>query len=237
MNIIIFGASSGIGRELAEQYLAAGHHVTVTGRREHLLREIQERYPEQVVVRKHDVTDYADTDVFFDELEQSSEPVDFIIYSSGTGKPNYDLDWEIEKNIIETNVLGAVKVMTRAWQLFKKQSYGHLAAISSVAGVRGNRHVPAYFASKAFLNNYMESLWMKARRSKSDIHVTNIIPGFVDTEMAMGKTFWMASTQKAARQIRNALTRKKKLVYITRRWALVAALMRIIPARWLMSAT
>jgi short-subunit dehydrogenase len=232
--ILIFGATSGIGKALAEIYLQHGHRLILTGRREHLLREIQEAYPEQVRIRRHDVRDYQDTDAFFDELEAGEENPDIIIYNSGTGTPNYELEWEIERNIIETNLMGAVKVFTRSWKLFKGQGSGHLVAVSSVAGVRGNRHVPAYFASKAFLNNYLESLWLKGKRSKTKIFVTDIVPGFVDTDMALGKTFWMAPLDKAARQIYNAIERKKRKAYITRRWRWVALLLRLLPAKALL---
>ncbi len=234
MNIIIFGATSGIGRALAEIYARKGHRLIITGRRENLLKEIQSLFPGKVEIRRHDVRDYEDTRKFFTELSERNDPVDLIIYSSGTGMPNYELEWETEKNIIETNVMGAVQVFTCAWRLFKRQGYGHLAAISSVAGVRGNRHVPAYFASKAFLNNYLESLWMKGRRSQADIYVTDIIPGFVDTNLALGKTFWMAPVEKAAAQIHRAIAKKKKKAYITKRWRLVAILLRLVPARWIL---
>ena len=143
-------------------------------------------------------------------MVQELKTIDLIVYSSGMGEPNYDLDWNKELPTLETNVLGAVKIYGLAYNFFKKQGYGHLVGISSVAGVRGNRHVPAYFASKAFQSNYLESLWMKAKRSKASIYVTDIVPGFVDTKMAMGDTFGMASLEKATRQIYSAIKRKKE---------------------------
>jgi short-subunit dehydrogenase len=117
-----------------------------------------------------------------------------------------------------------------AYQLFKKQGFGHLVGISSIASIRGNRHVPTYFASKAYQASYFESLWLKARRSKLPIFITDIQPGFVDTPMALGKTFWMASSEKAARQIYQAIVTKKKKAYITKRWALVAMVLKLVPS-------
>jgi len=234
MNIIIFGATSGIGKELAKTYVKEGHRVAITGRRMEKLKEIQQTNIEKYIVKKHDVTDFPSTDIVFQELVQELKTVDIIIYSSGTGKPNYQLDWKIEKETLDTNVMGATKVFGLAYQLFKEQGYGHLVSISSIAAVRGNRHVPAYFASKAFQKNYLESLWLKGKRSKANISVTDIIPGFVDTAMAQGTTFWMASTEKATKQIYHAIRKKKKRAYITKRWRLVAILLRIIPARLLL---
>lgn len=234
MNIIIFGATSGIGKELAKFYVEQGHQVAITGRRIEKLKEIQQSHPANYLIKQHDVTDFSSTDVVFEELIRDLKTVDLIVYSSGTGQPNYQLDWHIEKETLDTNIMGAVKVFGLAYQLFHKQGFGHLASISSIAAVRGNRHVPAYFASKAFQKNYLESLWLKGKRSKSDIAVTDIIPGFVDTAMAQGKTFWMASTEKATQQIYTAIKKKKKRAYITKRWRLVAVLLRILPARLLL---
>jgi short-subunit dehydrogenase len=233
MNIVIFGATSGIGKELAKIYVNEGHRVAITGRRLEKLHEIQKTH-ELYVIKQHDVTQFDSTEVVFDELIKELKIIDLIIYSSGIGKPNYQLDWKTEKETIDTNVLGAVKVFGLAYQLFKKQNFGHLVSISSIAAIRGNRHVPAYFASKAFQKNYLESLWLKGKRSKADISVTDIIPGFVDTAMAQGTTFWMSSTEKATRQIYQAIKKKKKRAYITKRWRFVAVILRIAPARLLL---
>ena len=233
MNILIFGATSGIGAALATCYTNDGHHVIITGRRLEKLQEIQATNPALYSIKQHDVTDYATTDKLFKEVITLHKKIDIVIYSSGVGEPNYNLSWEKELPTLQTNIMGAVKVFSLAYQLFKKQGYGHLVSISSIAGVRGNRHVPAYFASKAFQNNYLESLWLKGKRSKANISVTDIIPGFVDTAMAKGSTFWMASTEKATQQIYNAIKKKKKRAYITKRWRLVAFFLRIIPS-WLL---
>ncbi len=230
---IVIGASSGIGRELAKLLVNDGYYVAITGRRLEELEKIRLEYPDSYCIRRQDVTQIAASEKVFAELVQEFETIDLIVYSSGVAEPNYDLDWNKELPVLETNVLGAVKIYGLAYSFFKKQGYGHLVGISSVAGVRGNRHVPAYFASKAFQSNYLESLWMKAKRSKASIYVTDIVPGFVDTKMALGDTFGMASLEKASRQIYSAIKLKKKKAYITRRWQLIAAILRFVPAGWI----
>lgn len=230
---LIIGASSGIGKELAKLLVNDGYYVAITGRRLEELEKIRQESPDRYCIRRQDVTQIADSERVFASLVQELKTIDLIVYSSGMGEPNYDLDWNRELPTLETNVLGAVKIYGLAYNFFKKQGYGHLVGISSVAGVRGNRHVPAYFASKAFQSNYLESLWMKAKRSKASIYVTDIVPGFVDTKMAMGDTFGMASLEKATRQIYSAIKRKKKKAYITRRWQLIAAVLRFVPAGWI----
>lgn len=228
-NAIVFGATSGIGKELAKLLVNDGYRVAVTGRREDRLKEIQTGNP-KYIIKKHDVTHLEDSERIFQELVSELGTIDLIVYSSGMTQPNYHLEWNRELPTLEVNVIGAVKIYGLAYNLFHQQGFGHLVGISSVAGVRGNRHVPAYFASKAFQNNYLESLWMKAKRSKADIFITDVAPGFVDTKMALGDTFGMASVEKATKQIYAAIKRKKKKVYITKRWRFIAGLMRILPA-------
>ena len=227
---IIFGATSGIGKELARLLVADGYQVAITGRREEKLLEIQAENPNQYLVKKHDITKLDTNSTVFEELIEVMESIDLIVFSSGIAEPNYLLEWEKEEPTLVTNILGAVNIYGLAYNLFKKQGFGHLVGITSVAGLRGNRHVPAYFASKAFQNNYLESLWMKAKRSKSKIYITDVAPGFVDTKMALGDTFGMASVEKAAKQIQKAIQRKKKKVYITKRWSYISLFMRFAPA-------
>mgnify|MGYP000715273416 CR=1 FL=1 len=233
-NAIVFGATSGIGKELAKLLVGDGYHVAITGRREDKLREIKKSNPEKYIIKKQDVIELNESEKVFNSLIEELGSVDLIVYSSGVTEPNYHLEWEKELPTLNVNVLGAVKIYGLAFNFFHKQGYGHLVGISSVAGIRGNRHVPAYFASKAFQNNYLESLWMKAKRSKSDISITDIAPGFVDTKMALGDTFGMASVEKASKQIYTAIKRKKKKAYITKRWWFIAGIMRILPASLIM---
>jgi short-subunit dehydrogenase len=234
MTALIIGGSSGIGRALACQLANNGNHIIITGRRLNKLLEVKELYPNQINIIQHDVRDYKSSEKMLNDSIALLKTIDLIIYSSGVGEPNYDLDWSKEVPTLETNVLGAVKIYGLAYQLFKKQGFGHLVGISSIAGIRGNRHVPAYFASKAFQINYLESLWLKGKRSKSNIFVTDVRPGFVDTDMAIGKTFWMSDTTKAAQQIMKAIEKKKKRVYITKRWYLIALVLKILPSRLLL---
>ncbi len=230
---IIFGATSGIGKVLAQLLVNDGYTVAITGRRKDKLLEIQATNPKQYIIKKHDVTQLEDSEKVFNELTQELGKVDLMVYSSGVAEPNYNLEWNKELPTLNVNVIGAVKIYGLAYNFFHQQGYGHLVGISSVAGLRGNRHTPAYFASKAFQNNYLESLWMKAKRSKSNIYITDIAPGFVDTKMALGDTFGMASLEKATKQIYSAIQRKKKKAYVTKRWALIAFVMKRLPASWI----
>ena len=229
-NALIFGASSGIGKELAKLLVADGYSVVITGRRVQLLQEIHKTNPDKYLVKVHDVTDLESTSLLFDELACELKQLDLIVYSSGVGFINDTLNWEQEHVIIQTNVVAAAKVYGLAFHFFEKQGYGHLVGISSVASLRGNKAAPAYFASKAFQANYLESLWMKGKSSKASITITDIRPGFIDTAMALGITFWKAPLVKSTKQIYRAIKRKKRRVYITKRWNLIGFVLKIVPS-------
>jgi len=234
-NAIILGATSGIGKELAKLLVKDGYKVMITGRRLERLEEIKAGNPEYYITKQHDITDLEATNALFKELPEIFEKVDLIVHNSGIMQPNFDLEWDKDFPTLQTNVIGATKVYQLAYNYFKHQGYGHLVGVTSVASIRGNRQVAAYHASKAFQASYMESLWMKAQRTKkAKIHVTNILPGYVDTDIIKGKTFWMSSVEKATLQIYNAIKCKKRKAYITKRWAFVAFIMNIAPVRLLM---
>ena len=170
--------------------------------------------------------------LFFSEIPSIFDKVDLIVHNSGIMQPNFNLEWHKDLPTLETNVIGATKIYQLAYNYFKAQGYGHLVSITSVASIRGNRFVAAYHASKAYQASYMESLWMKAQRTqKAKIHVTNILPGYVDTDIIEGPTFWMAPLDKAVKQIYTAIKRKKRKAYITKRWRLVALVLKVVPAR------
>lgn len=117
-----------------------------------------------------------------------------------------------------------------AMHYFNEKGFGHFVSISSIAAIRGNDAAPAYNASKAFMTHYMEGLRKRCVKSGKPIYITDILPGFVDTEMARGeKLFWVATPKKAAAQIYDAIVRKKKMAYVTKRWRLIAWLLKIVP--------
>ena len=232
-NALIIGATSGIGKELAKLLVNDCYKVVITGRRENLLQKIKETNPEKYLIKVHDVTNLNSCEQLFKEVENELKTIDLIVYSSGVGKANYKLEWEQEIPTLNTNILAATKIYGLAYNFFRKQGYGHLVGISSIASIRGNRHAPAYFASKAFQANYLESLYMKGKKSKASIYVTDIQPGFVDTAMALGATFWMASLEKATKQIYAAIKNKRKKAYITKRWRIVAFVLKIVPTKLL----
>ena len=224
---IVVGASSGMGKELTAILIRDGYNVGITGRREHLLNDMQGEYPERIFVRAFDIRDLSKTTKSIRELIRELGGLDLLVLSSGVGFLNEELDTE---PAFRTNVTAFTDIMTFTYRYFLKHPPGHLVGITSIAALRGNRAAPAYNASKAYQSNYLEGLFVKAKKDNTGISVTDVRPGFVSTDMAKGdKLFWAASPEKAARQIYRAIKRKKRKVIITRRWGLFALMLRIAP--------
>ena len=227
--IIIVGATSGIGRKMAELYAEAGNIVGITGRRKELLDEIENMFPGKIKTECFDVTGNENIERLT-ALIQKTDGLDILVYSSGFGDLSKGLDWEIDKSTVDTNVYGFIQIANWAFNYFTRQGHGSMAVISSIAANRGNSWAPAYSASKAFQSNYFEALAIKTKKMKKDIDITCIEPGFVNTNMAKGyKKFWVVPLEKAARQIITGIEKKKQKVYVSKRWWLVAKLMRLTP--------
>jgi short-subunit dehydrogenase len=227
---IVLGASSGIGREIALLLAAEGYSVGITGRRFEMLTELSSKNQEVFIPQQMDISFLEDTVNLLNELVSKLGGMDLLVLSSGTGDINEMLNFDIEKRTIDTNVKGFTNIVDWAYQFFKNQNSGHLVAITSIAGLRGNGSAPAYNATKAFQINYLEGLRQKVHKQKIPIIITDIRPGFVDTDMAKGDgKFWVSTIEKASRQIVKAIHRKKKVVYVTKRWRIIALILRVLP--------
>lgn len=230
---IIIGATSGIGRALAEKLSREGYELGLAGRREALLKEIQGSLPAASHVCPMDVAETETARRAFQELLAAMGDVELVILNAGVGSKNRH-DWETEKKVIDVNVRGFVAASQVAVDHFKTRGGGHLVGISSVAGLIGLGRAGAYSASKAFISTYMQALRQRSIRTGMNIVVTDIKPGYVATEMTEGRRglFWMCSVETAADQIYRAIVKRKHHAYITRRWRLIGWLIKAMP-EWL----
>ena len=229
---IIIGATSGIGRELAKILSLNNYTVGMAGRRTELLSNLQIAISGSYI-KRIDITKSEEAITLLNELIQEMGGMDMIVICSGVGFINPELDWKLEKETIGVNISGFATIANAAFKYFANQGSGHIVGISSIAAIRGSGEAPAYNASKAFVSNYLEGLRQKASKSGIGITVTEIQPGFVNTAMAKGEgLFWVAPPEKAARQIFKAITVRKNHAYITKRWRLIAWLLKIMP-RWI----
>ena len=226
---IIIGASSGIGQELAKILTNTNYKVGITGRRKENLEDLKKSNPEKYEISSFDCTAENNSEKL-DELTKNMGGLDLLILSSGTGDLNENLNFEIENKTNQLNVIAFTEIVDWAFNYFEKQGIGHLVAISSIAGIRGSRMAPAYNASKAYQINYLEGLRQKAKKTGKPIYVTDIRPGFVDTDMAKGDgQFWVAKKEIAANQIFNLIKKNRDIGYVTSRWRVISIILKRLP--------
>jgi len=227
---IIIGASSGIGRELAKVLSKEGYIVGLVGRRTANLHALQKDLAIKSYIKCIDISNTKEAKILLEELIEEMDGIDLIIISSGVGHLNPYLNLNYEKETIDVNVSGFVVMSNVAYQHFVLKGSGHIVGISSIGALMANPAAPAYNASKTFVSNYLMSIRQKLKKQKLDILVTDVKCGFVDTKMAKGdrnKMFWLASPEKAAMQIFNSINKKRKTVYVSKRWRSVAWLLKI----------
>lgn len=229
MRIIIIGATSGIGREVAKLYIAQGWQVGIAGRRAEELESLRKEAPEQVFSEVLDVT-LEDAPCRLQSLIDKVGGMDIFLLSSGIGKQNPTLTPDIELKTAATNVEGFIRLTTAAWHFFEKQGYGHIAAISSIAGVKGLGIAPAYSATKRFQNTYLDALDQLARMNKLNITFTDIRPGFVATPLLKDDNYpLLMKAPQVAQSIVKAIQQKKRIVVIDWRFRILVFFWKLIP--------
>ena len=234
-SVLIVGATSGIGRALAERFLRDGAVVGVTGRRAELLEDLKCKWGEdRVFVSVFDATDRSRAGECIDELIGRMGGIDTFIYNAGYGHNRPMLDEEIEMNTVDVNVCGFTQAVCRAFNYFAREGRGgHIVATSSIASVRGLGVATSYSATKMYIVRYMEALNQKSSIMGAGIRFTTLKPGFIDTDFISGKHYPMTlKAEYAFDVIYRKILKEKRVAVVDWKWALVVAVWKLIPG-WL----
>ena len=227
MNVLVIGATSGIGHALWRHYAAKGDSVVIVGRREDLLAAMRDEYPDNTIVEQCDIADVAAFDALLSRIRDRWSVLDLAIVCAGVGELNPDLIVDTELSTLAVNVTGWTNVVASVYKSMEEQGCGHLVALTSVGGMQPAPVAPSYSASKAFQINYIEALQRKSKGS--GILVTEVRPGLVDTRMAKGDgLFWVMPVGKVAGHIIKAIERKRKRLITTRRWQIINYILKHI---------
>jgi len=232
----VVGASSGIGAALAKRLAAGGCQVALVARREvelaRVCDEINAGSGARARAYPQDVRSGSEVPALFQQIAADLGGLDLVIYAAGVqprvAADEYDTDKD--RLIVEVNVIGAMAWLNEAARRFERAGAGTIVGISSIAADRGRRGNPAYGASKAALDHFLEAL--RNRLSQRGVTVVTIKPGFVDTDLTRGMPglFWLISPDQAAERILAAARRGPATVYVPRRWRLVGLIIRSIPS-------
>jgi short-subunit dehydrogenase len=227
--IIIIGATSGIGYEIAQIYRKLGWRIGIAGRRADRLEQMRSEAPEQFEIEPIDVTQPNAPERLI-RLIKKVGGMDIFLLSSGIGSQNRSLNPAIELATLETNGVGFTRMVTTAFNYFKENGGGQLAVISSIAGTKGLGAAPAYSATKRFQNIYIDTLDQLAHMEKLPIVFTDIRPGFVKTDLLKNDRYPMLmSPSYTAQQIVKAITQKKRRAVIDWKYAILVFFWKLIP--------
>ncbi len=234
---IIVGASSGIGEALSRKLAQSGCSVAMVARRidtlKHIAHELDSSSCPTPLCYEHDVHDLENITALFQQICHNLGGLDLFIYSAGVMPAVHPekSDFALDKNIIDTNILGATAWLNEAADRFQTAQAGTLAGVSSVAADRGRRSMIAYAASKAYMDTYLEG--MRNRLSRYNVKVATIKPGPVDTplldQLDKGRLPMLISADKAAEIILNGLHRGGE-IYVPGKWKPVMKLIQCVPS-------
>lgn len=227
---IVIGASSGIGQAVAKKLSDEGYRIGIAARREQRLAALKNELSTDVWTCELDVTEPQVARRKCRDLIENVGGVDLAILSAGVFQENPELQWEAQQKTVNVNVLGFTAVANLFFEHFRDRNRGHLVGISSIGALHGGQTAPSYNASKAFVSTFLQGIQRKARVEGLDIAVTDVKPGFVDTEISLpDDAFWVASPDEAAEQIYAAIAEEKSHIYVTKRWRLIGLLLKLIP--------
>ncbi|MDD5372386.1 MAG: SDR family NAD(P)-dependent oxidoreductase [Sulfurimonas sp.] len=230
MRILITGASSGIGRELAKLYATKDNELILLARREDRLQELQSQLlkASSVEIVVADVGE-------FDELQEKIRAVgivDMVILNAGISlghsleiTPFYDF-----KKLYDVNLLSNHAILEVLLPQFKAKGNGKIVFISSLASLISMPTSVAYSSSKRAMNAYAEGIRYKYKNS--GIKVINILPGFIKSEMTDKNSFkmpFLLDTDAGAKRIYDAIAKEKRFYPFPFRFYLIIKLLNLLP--------
>jgi short-subunit dehydrogenase len=233
-SIIIMGASSGIGREVAKIYIRAGWRVGIAARRMERLENLRTSCPERIYCRAIDITDAESPQQIWSLIEEMGG-IDVYLHVSGIGIQTEELHLDKELHTLGTNGEGFVRSIVTAFNYFEKKGGGHIAAVTSIAATKGLAIGAMYSATKRFQVNYLQALAQLANMRHLHIAFTDIRPGFVHTDLlADGRHYPLKlKPEKVAAAITRAIERKSSVCTIDWRYAILVFAWRLVPnALW-----
>ncbi|CDK00807.1 3-oxoacyl-(acyl-carrier-protein) reductase FabG [Microbacterium sp. C448] len=173
--VLVTGGNRGIGRAIAERFVAEGHRVAVTAR--------SGEGPEGTLTVRADVTDSASLDAAFTEVEAQLGPVEVVVANAGITKDTLLMRMSEDDfdSVVSTNLGGAFRVVKRASKGMLRARWGRVILISSVVGLYGSAGQVNYASSKSGLVGFARSLTREL--GGRGITANVVAPGFIETDM------------------------------------------------------
>jgi short-subunit dehydrogenase len=237
-NILITGASSGLGEGMARRFAAGGHQLALCARRMDrlttLAAELEATYSVRVVTRQLDVRDHGDVFAAFKEARDALGTLDRIIVNAGVNKGLSvgTGNFEVNKQTLETNVIAGLAQAEAAVEIFREQGHGHLVLMSSLGAVRGfPGKLTAYNASKAALLSLGDGI--RYDLHGSPIKVTTLLPGYIESELNDGHEIdrpYVTKADAGAKALVKAIDAERSKAYVPFfPWGPMSLVIRVLP--------
>jgi len=183
-NIVITGASGGIGNELVKKFVSLGGNVLGSGTKSEKLDKIKKQYP-NIKVKKFDISEHSRIEEFIDDVSLELGGLDILINNAGTNVDNLSIRMKDEewKKVIDINLTSTFLLSKHAIKKMLKNKFGRIVNITSVVGHTGNLGQSNYSASKAGIIGMSKSLAIEY--AKKNITVNCVSPGFIISDMTM----------------------------------------------------
>ena len=229
--IWITGASSGIGKALAEKFASEGWKVAASARRKEILDEMSSH--ENIFSYPLDVTNQDQIKITFEKIIEDFNGLDLCVFSSGTYDPKLEQEINVKQNkfVMETNFFGVLYCINAVENYFKNKKNGHISIVSSVAAYRGLPNSSGYGPSKAALTNLTESLYFDFK--KHNVRISLVSPGFIKTPLTDKNEFpmpFIKSPEFAAEKMFNGLTKSKAFeIHFPKALTILLKIFRVLP--------
>ena len=229
--IWITGASSGIGKALAEKFAAEGWKVAASARRKEILDKMSEH--ENIFSYPLDVTNQDQIKNSFEKIIEDLNGLDLCVFSSGRKYPKLEQEINVEQNkfVMETNFFGVLYCIKAVENYFKNKKDGHISIVSSIAAYRGLPNSSGYGPSKAALTNLTESLYFDFK--KYNVRISLVSPGFIKTPLTDKNEFpmpFIKSPEFAAEKMFNGLTKAKAFeIHFPKALTILLKILRVLP--------
>jgi len=232
MNLIVTGASSGLGRALALHYARHEHTVGAAARRADLLESLARECPERIVPLPVDICDASSLEQAMHRFAIEQGGLDLVYVNAGVGQSSPEEGWDPDRarRIAEVNIVGSTNTITTAATIMLEQGRGRIVGISSLAGAVSLPSSAAYGASKAWMAFYLQSLDLDLR--EAGVRCAVVMPGHIPTPMVDGGPAARVSrgAERAAAHIAERVARGDSMIRFPRRIALLTRLGAMMPA-------
>lgn len=233
--ILIMGASSGIGRRLAEEFAKGGIIVGAAARNNKALEELKSKYPDRVFTEEIDITK-EDAPDRMEKLIEKMGGMDIYLHVSGIGYSNPELNPEREAEMVSTNAGGFARMLSTAYRYYRDNvRKGQIVGLTSVAGTNGIGRMAAYSSSKKFAQTYMVALEQLSNEEGVDVTFTDIRPGWIRTPLLDDeKSYPMEMTlDYVIPRIIHAIVKHPRVAVVDWRYDLLVGMWKLIPnALW-----